>query len=292
MNQPQTTYYWRITASDPWADQRTTIQTFSFATVTPPTISNISAPPSSNQSQPVNISCRVTDNDRVNLVKINVTYPDGHSTNTTADAIPSGWHVLTYDDFETGSGNHTGNYTIGNGDCYRNNSIYTHQGNWAMLIRDYKGINSSFYFTQAKNVDTPRYTSLKVDFWFKANGTGAQRNFWVKYYDGTHWRIVGNYYSRVDFMEDNFYHKSVWINETKYTFPTTMKIRFECDGRVDSDNIYIDQVSVNATTNQGEDYYYNAQYTELGTYQYYIWATDANGNSIKSDVHTFSIGPT
>ena len=80
------------------------------------------------------------------------------------------------------------------------------------------------------------------------------------------------------------------INETKYTFPTTMKIRFECDGRLDSDNIYIDQVSVNATTNQSDNYYYNAQYTELGTYQYYIWAADANGNSIKSDVHTFNIG--
>jgi len=68
-----------------------------------------------------------------------------------------------------------------------------------------------------------------------------------------------------------------------------MKIRFECDALSSVNNIYIDQIYINATTQQGPNYYYNNSYTQVGTYQYFVWAKDQSGNSIKSSLQTFLV---
>jgi len=64
------------------------------------------------------------------------------------------------------------------------------------------------------------------------------------------------------------------------------------------DNIAVDEVHVNITypdasyhnftMNEGS-YYYNQTYSMIGTYHYFIWATDASGNSKKSSTYTFEI---
>lgn len=296
MNQPQTTYYWCVTARDPWADMLTTIQTFSFTTSTPPIISNIVAPPSAKQGQPMNISCGVTDNGNVSLVKINISYPDGHSTNTTANGFPPGWQTLRYDDFETGMGN----YSDGGVDCSLiYNTQFAHHGVYSVKIQDYNGINSSFYFTNSIDGKTPRYTSIKVDFWFNAHSMGTLHNFWVRYFDGQHWRIADNYIKpgklgslpgdKPFTNNDTFYHAITWINETKFTFTKNMKIRFQCDAAADYNNVYIDQIYINATTGRPEIYYLNTTFVQQGTYYYYIWAQDQFGNSMRSATYTFDV---
>ncbi|MDD1763036.1 MAG: hypothetical protein LUQ59_12465, partial [Methanothrix sp.] len=46
MNQKNTTYYWRVSAFDPYGDRMTTTKTYHFRTLAPPQISNIVATPS------------------------------------------------------------------------------------------------------------------------------------------------------------------------------------------------------------------------------------------------------
>jgi hypothetical protein len=296
MNLKNKTYYWRITATDPYADKMTTTKTYHFTTLAPPQITNIAATPSViTPGNPVTISCKVTDGTSVNLVKVNVTAPNGQKTNSTASGgIPS-WVTLTYDNFESGMGN----FTLGgaNSTLY-SGGTYPHQGTHAVQIQDFQGLNSSFYLTQSIDADTPRYTSIKVDFWFKTHNMSNLTNFWVKFYDGQHWRIVDNYikpgaqgYRATDkpFENDTFYHAVTWINESKYTLPSNMKIRFECDALSGKNNVYIDQVYVNATTAQGPNYSYTNTYSQVGTYQYFIWARDSSGNSVKSSIFTFSV---
>jgi PKD repeat protein len=288
MNQRQITYYWRVSAIDPYADKLNTTHTYKFTTLTPPVIKDILAYPS--QVLPggsLNISCNVTDNSYVNLVKTNITYPDGHTTNTTSLGGEPRWNVLTYDDFESGFGN----FTDGGSDCLLyTGSTYSYQGNKAGEIRDYNDINSSFFLTESRDIDTPRYTSLTVDFWFKAHDLERRENLWVKYYDGIHWQLVADYLEERDFQNDVFYHKIIWINETNYVFPKDMKIRFQCDASDDSDNIYIDQIFINATMAQGPKYYYNNTYIQKGIYHYFIWANDRNGNINSSVSNFFKIG--
>ncbi|MHC4456616.1 MAG: hypothetical protein ACYS0I_05900, partial [Planctomycetota bacterium] len=155
----------------------------------------------------------------------------------TPPAAP--WAELTYDDFESGFGN----YTDGGDDC----SLYTggthaHQGSNAANIQDNSGDASSFYHTSGIDVNTPGYTQIKVEFWFKAVGMEDNEDFFVKYYDGTSWHTVAEYDSGDEFVNNQFYFEEVLINASSYNFPTDMKIKFQCDAGGNADDVYIDEV--------------------------------------------------
>ena len=162
----------------------------------------------------------------------------------------TGWFTLTFDDFEEGFGN----YTDGGKDCHLyTDGTHAHQGNNAANIQDNSGISSSFYLTNGVDVDTLGYTTLTIDFWFIATSMENGEDFWVQYYDGNQWHTVADYDSGDEFINNQFYHEKIWVNETQYTFPTNMKIRFQCDADNDHDDVYIDQIYINASANSEND---------------------------------------
>ena len=71
-------------------------------------------------------------------------------------------------------------------------------------------------------------------------------DFWVQYYDGSSWHTVASYVRGTDFVNGQFYHETVYVNEGPYTFPADMKVRFMCDASGNGDDIYIDEVKVSA----------------------------------------------
>jgi len=122
-----------------------------------------------------------------------------------------GWTTLTYDNFEAGFGN----YTDGGNDCsLYTDGTYAHQGSNAADIQDNSGDASSFYLTDGIDVDTPGYTSIKVDFWFYAVDLDTDHDFFVEYYNGSAWQTVATYICGTDFSNDQFYHEIVWVNES------------------------------------------------------------------------------
>jgi hypothetical protein len=152
--------------------------------------------------------------------------------------------TLTYDDFE----NSYGNYTDGGTDC----SIYTggtyaHQGTNAVNIQDNTGDDSSFYHTLGYDVDTSGITTITIDFWFYMRSFNTGHDFWIQYFDGTDWNIIATFECGDQYANDQFYHETVWINESEYTFPTNMKIKFTCDANNNNDDVYIDEIYVNAS---------------------------------------------
>ncbi len=153
------------------------------------------------------------------------------------------WVTLTYDDFEAG----WGNYTDGGADCYLYTGEYAHQGSNASGIQDNSGVISSFYHTSGIDVHTPGFKYIKVEFWFQAVSMEYGEDFWVRYYNGTAWSTISTYVAGTDFVNDQFYHETIWINESDYLFPNNMQIRFQCDASSNFDDVYIDQVWVNAT---------------------------------------------
>jgi len=157
----------------------------------------------------------------------------------------SSWVLLTYDDFEAGSMFSYSNYTDGGGDC----DIYTsgtnaHQGSNAAVIRDNSNDDSSFYHTNSIDVDTLGYTSIKVDFWYMTDGFGSFHDFFLEYWDGSIWRKPATFLYDADFINNQFYHRVVWINESVYTFPSDMKIKFRCDANNNNNEVYIDEIYV------------------------------------------------
>ncbi len=165
------------------------------------------------------------------------------SFTTGSDQDPL-WVQLSYDDFESG----WGSYSDGGRDC----SLYTggafaHQGNNAVNIQDNSGKNSSFFFTKGIDTDTPGFSRIEIDFWFKAiSMDNSREDFQVQYYDGATWHTVATYAFGADFENNVFYNKKVVIDESSFTFPTDMKVRFMCNASSNGDDVYIDEVRVSA----------------------------------------------
>jgi len=112
--------------------------------------------------------------------------------------------------------------------------------------------NADTLYTQGSDVDTPGYTTIKVDFTFRSVDMHTGDSFSVRYYDGSVWHTVARYTCGVefsfdrDFANDAVYHKTVYIRETDYLFPANMKIAFRCDTA--TGRLRVDEVRVSATT--------------------------------------------
>jgi len=175
---------------------------------------------------------------------VNATDPSGSGewTNNTYTFTVESWTLLTYDDFEDGT---FGNYSDGGNDCELYTSGIYARGNNAANIQDNTGIPSSFYYTTGRDVDSTGYTSIKIDFWYYAISIDIGENWRLEYYDGSSWNTIKNYIQGADFVNGEFYNDIVYINETSYTFPEQMNIRFRCDAsHSNGDDIYIDEIFV------------------------------------------------
>ena len=71
-------------------------------------------------------------------------------------------------------------------------------------------------------------------------------DFYVEYFDGNKWVIVGQYIVGNDFNNNAFHHESGIIIEkgSNFNFSNNMQIRFRCDASGNGDKIYIDEVLV------------------------------------------------
>lgn len=232
----------------------------------------------------MNITTHITDNDRMQGVKIEITSPNGQKQNLTATGLDPTTDLIAYDDFEDG----WGNYTDGGADCGRVTSN-AHQGNWAIGIRNYTDSQASLILTNGFPGAARRYDQVKVQFWFFNDSMLLRENFFVKYWDGRHWRIVKNFNSGFDFTENTFYHATVFINRSAFPFHDDMKIRFQCDADEDNASIVLDQISITATTHLIDHFHLAQAFTQPGNYSFVVWAQDNAGNQAHSLPHTFTV---
>jgi hypothetical protein len=120
------------------------------------------------------------------------------------------------------------------------------QGVAAADIQDNSGTASSFYHTSTRNVSS--YTSMEVEFYFKAVSMETNEDLWVQYFDGAVWRTVASYAAGVHFNNNTFYVATVPISRSSYSFPTNARLRFMCDASNDNDDVYIDSITWRGTT--------------------------------------------
>jgi hypothetical protein len=83
-----------------------------------------------------------------------------------------------------------------------------------------------------------RMTSGTVGVW--AMGPGA------KYWDDLEVQFAQQEDVTGYFQNGQFYFESVTLQEPEYVLPTNMNIRFQCDADANEDNLYIDEIAVNA----------------------------------------------
>ncbi len=171
---------------------------------------------------------------------IGATVSAANGTTASASAAitvgTSSWVTLASDDFESGYGI----YIDGGTDCIRNsnNFSFAHQGTYCILIRD--DTSTSNFTSNPLNLSS--YNQLKIDFWYIANSMETGEDFFVEFYDGSSWQVVGQYISGTNLTNGVFANPSITVSRQNTTFNSSNRVRFRCDASSDTDYIYVDQV--------------------------------------------------
>ncbi len=152
--------------------------------------------------------------------------------------------VLFDGSFETG----WEGWVDGGGDSFRYNGSRSYDGNYSIRIRDNSGSSSSMTLS---SFDVSSYDNIEIVFFFYPNSMENGEDFWVRYHDGSSWNTVASYASGSSFSNGNFYTATVNIPVSSYNFPTNAQFRFQCDASANQDQIYIDKVTITATSGGG-----------------------------------------
>ncbi len=140
--------------------------------------------------------------------------------------------------FETG----WDGWTSGGVDCSRvTSSSNSFEGTHSIRIQDNSGTASAM---TSSAVDVSAYNTLTIQFYFKAVGMENGEDFWVRYFNGSAWTTVAAYARGTNFNNNTFYVVTITLSSAQYNFPTNAQFRFQCDASDNSDQIYIDAVTV------------------------------------------------
>ena len=167
---------------------------------------------------------------------------DGLGNHTTSGGgTGSISEIILQHSFETG----LDGWTEDGSDSYRIRSSRSYDGNYSFRIRDNSGIQSAM---TSSAYDISGYNNLTISFNFYSNSMETGEDFWFLYFDGNIWQTVKTFVSGRDFNNDEFTEATVTISSSEYTFPVNAQFRFQCDASSNSDDIYIDNVIVTAST--------------------------------------------
>lgn len=141
--------------------------------------------------------------------------------------------------FETG----WDGWADGGGDCARVSSANSYEGSYSIQIRDNSGIASA---TTSPVVDVSGNSDMTLQFYFRAAGMENGEDFWVQYYNGSSWSTIASFARGADFNNNTFYVVTIPMSSAQFAFPTNAQFRFQCDASDNSDQVYIDAVTLTA----------------------------------------------
>ncbi len=137
----------------------------------------------------------------------------------------------------------------GGSDCYRyNNSSRAYEGNYSIRLRDNSGNKSAM---TSPEYDLSNYSMVDLEFHFYPNSMETGEDFYVKFYDGSTWHTIATYASGTDFVNGTFYVVNLNVSSANYNFASNGKFKIQCDASTNSDQVYIDAVTITATSASG-----------------------------------------
>ena len=163
------------------------------------------------------------------------------SVNVTTSGGGGGTPVtLSADFFETG----WDGWIDGGGDATRVNTSASWEGIYSIRLRDNSGTASSM----TKYHDLTGYNEVQIEFYFYPNSMETGEDFWLRYYDGSSWTTLAAYASGSSFNNGSFYVGTVTLDAATHNFNSSSGFRFQCDASSNADQIYMDAITISATT--------------------------------------------
>jgi hypothetical protein len=153
---------------------------------------------------------------------------------------PGGEVTLMASYFETG----WDNWVDGGADATRVSSTNSWEGSYSIRLADNSTTQSAM---TSPGFNLSDATGFEIEFYFKAVGVETGEDFWVRYKNGSNaWVTVGQIIKGTHFENNVFYVATV--NVPGFVPTSNGKFRIQCDASDDSDQIYIDQVTITKLT--------------------------------------------
>ena len=203
-----------------------------------------------------------------------------NTINVTTQSSGTGSSLVLFDgSFETG----WEGWIDGGSDVARYaSSTYAYDGNYSIQLRDNSGTASAM---TSPSYNIAGYDNVEIVFFFYAYSMETGEDFWVRYYDGSSWSTVAAYASGTSFNNNAFYTATVNIPASSYNFPTNAKFSFQCDASSNSDYIFIDKVTITASSAGAA---FGNTVAEIGGISGFVAGTQ---NNLSSEIDGLDVSP-
>jgi hypothetical protein len=128
----------------------------------------------------------------------------------------------------------------GGNDCARTATANSFEGSYSIRLRD----NSSTSNAVSPDLDLTGNTQVSIEFHTYANSMENGEDFFVEFFNGSDYEVIGQYVSGQVFVNGEFFTDTIVLDSSNFTFTTNNRIRIRCDASGNNDQIYFDQVIV------------------------------------------------
>jgi chitodextrinase len=126
-------------------------------------------------------------------------------------------------------------------DCRRiASSSYAFEGTYSMRLRD----DSSTSNTVSPVLDLSGNTEVTFEFNYYPRSMENGEDFFVEFYNGSSYQVIGQYVRGVDFNNNAFYSESIVLDAGAYSFNTSNRFRLRNDASGNGDYVYFDQIII------------------------------------------------
>ncbi len=148
---------------------------------------------------------------------------------------PPGDVILLASYFETG----WDSWLDGGSDVTRVSSTNSYEGSYSIRLADNSGTQSAM---TSPTFNLTGATGLKIEFYFRAVSMEVGEDFWIRYNNGSGYVTIATFARGTSFNNGTFYTATVTVPNFAPTSSGTLRI--QCDASDNSDQIYIDQVTI------------------------------------------------
>jgi hypothetical protein len=130
------------------------------------------------------------------------------------------------------------------------------------------------------NVNVTGWDQLDFTFYFYPNSMENGEDFWVRVNDGSGWQTVATYARGTHFNNGSFYTATVTMSSNDFSFNSGFDFRIQCDASTNSDQIYIDAVTLTGINNSRNDGSTTQTITLIGSQNAAGEEAESNANAL------------
>lgn len=128
----------------------------------------------------------------------------------------------------------------GGSDCARQSTPNSFEGSFSIRLRD----NSNSSNMVSPVLDLSGNNQVTIEFHSFANSMENGEDYFVEFFNGSSYQVIGQYVSGTDFSNGSFFTDTITLDSSNFSFNASNRFRIRCDASANNDQIWIDQVIV------------------------------------------------